>query len=282
MARLRSLSRSAAARALQLDADNVQARAALLLLEPFFGNWLEIEQGLRALLTRHPDNSLVEFNLGFTLAEVGRWEDAIPYLQRVSERERFWPIAHFEHMRARYAAGQVQEAEDLVDEGMRRFPRRREYWHTRMRHLILAGRIPEAIAFGSDLQQRPTEFVDPVVDNEILVARALASRSADARRAALERIQQMLRSVPAFLELNATSTVVLGFVDEALAMLEGYYFGRGQWASAHVDRRRTGFLFSAATGRLRRDGRFARLVQETGLTDYWHKTRTLPDHLRRS
>lgn len=279
-ARLRALSRSAAARALEIDPDNVEAQAALLLLRPFYGNWLEIERGLRALLKQHPDNSIVEYNLAYTLYEVGRVTDAIPHMERVSERERFWPIAHVEHMRGRYAAGQFQEAEDLVEEGMKRFPRRTEYWASRVRHLLIAGRIPEALAFAADLAQRPTQIVDPIVDLELAIARALANGSEQARAAALQKIEQTVRSVRALQEFGVGAAAVLGFVDQAFSMAEGYFFGRGAWAPMQPERRRSGFLFGPSTGPLRRDKRFAGLMEETGIAEYWRRTRTLPDYLR--
>lgn len=85
-AQLRALSRSAAARALELDPDNVEAQAALLLLNPFYRNWLGIERGLRELLERHPRNSILEFNLGFVLCEAGRFRASLPYSESVAQR----------------------------------------------------------------------------------------------------------------------------------------------------------------------------------------------------
>jgi DNA-binding winged helix-turn-helix (wHTH) protein len=70
--RLRSLCRSAAAHALALDRDNPDAQAALLLLKPFYRNWAAVEAGCRDLLKRHPHHEILEYNLAFDLAQVGR------------------------------------------------------------------------------------------------------------------------------------------------------------------------------------------------------------------
>lgn len=59
--RLKDLARSAATRALELDPSNADAKAALLLLQPFYRNWRGIETGCRRLLKQHPSHSLIEY-----------------------------------------------------------------------------------------------------------------------------------------------------------------------------------------------------------------------------
>ncbi len=50
--RLKLFARSAAERALQLDPSNADARIALLLIEPFYGRWEQVEKGCRQILAR--------------------------------------------------------------------------------------------------------------------------------------------------------------------------------------------------------------------------------------
>jgi hypothetical protein len=89
------------------------------------------------------------------------------------------------------------------------------------------------------------------------------------------------RARPGYLATSAVSACVLGYVDECLSMLHGYYFGRGQWAGGQSERPVTELLFVGSTSRLRADARFPALLEEIGLEDYWRATGTLPDFRRR-
>jgi tetratricopeptide (TPR) repeat protein len=279
-ARLHALSRAAAARALELDKDNVEAQAALLLLKPFYGNWQEIEEGCRRLLRRHPGNSIVEYNLGCTLVQVGRWRDGIPWLRAVSERERFWPLPHIILVQALLSIGKVQEAEDLIEDGMRRFPKRKDYWQHKVRYLTLSGRLPEALAFANDAMNRPSYGAEPVIDFETMVVETLAHGSAAERTTALRKVTESARKVPAFLPTAITTAAILGDLDTSFAMFDGYFFGRGPWAAGRQERALTSFLFIPSTKALRKDLRFARLLHETGLERYWEHTGSIPDFRR--
>ena len=277
-ARLRSLCLSAAAHALKLDPDNSDAQAALLLLKPFYGNWAPIERGLHDLIQRHPQNSILEYNLAFTLNQVGRWRESVPLFRAVSNREQFWPLPHLRLILALYESGNGEEADDLIDEGMKRFPRRIDYWFWQMRHLIIAGRIPEAIAFANDISRRPAVGDEPVVDFEVGTARALADGSDSARRSALDRIIARVRQQPGYAPWAACSACLLGFPDQSLSILDGYYFDRGAWAAARGQRPITELLFTGSMALLRTHPGFPQLLRETGLEDYWRTTGTLPDY----
>jgi hypothetical protein len=279
-ARLDSLARAAAARALELDRDNVEAQAALLLLKPFYGNWQMLEEGCRRLMARHPGNSLVEYNFAYGLCQVGRWSDAIPWLRKVSVRQRFWPLPHIILVQALMGLGQVQEAEDLIDDGMKRFPKRSDYWMYKVRLLTVSGRLPEAIAFASDAASRPGFGVAPVIDFEIMALDALAHGSAAERQDVLRRIKELASEAPGYLPTAVTTAAILGDVDTSFAMLEGYYFGRGPWAAGRNERPLTAFLFNPSTKALRDDARFTGLLRETGLEQYWKQTGSIPDFRR--
>lgn len=281
-ARLHALSRSAAARALELDADNVEAAAALLLLRPFYRNWAMIERGCRELLERHPENSLLEYNLGFVLCEVGRFEESLPYCLSVARRERFWPLAHYRLMYALNSVGRIVEADDLAEEGLKRFPKRGDFWLARIRQLTVAGRFAEAQAFANDVANRPSEGIEPAIDFEIQIIRALADGSPEARRKALATVEATTAANPFHLPVLAISASILGFPQTSLAMLEGFYFGRGRWASGRAERPQTGFLFGPSARALRALPQFAVLVREIGLAGYWRETGTRPDYLRKA
>lgn len=281
-ARLDALSRAAAARALELNPDNADAQAALLLLKPFYRNWAELEEGCRRLLRRHPHNSILEFNLGATLSEVGRWRESAQYYRAVAQRERFWPLADINLIEAFYCSGRVQEAEDVIDDGMKRFPRRIDFWFAKVRYLAIMGRLPEAVAFASDLSNRPATYsieteIHPEIVFEISVLHALADGSRAARDAVLQKVLQAAREAPSPLGA-AVRAALLGNVSVSFSMLEGFYFGQGPWAFAHHERPPTGFLFRGDTFPLRRHARFPALLRRIGLESYWRSTGTAPDY----
>jgi DNA-binding winged helix-turn-helix (wHTH) protein len=278
--RLRSLCQSAAAHALALDRDNADAQAALLLLKPFYRNWAEIESGCRRLLRRHPRHEISQYNLAFDLAQVGRWRDTIPYMRELTAREPFWPLVHLRLILALYESGNAEEADDLIEDGMRRFPRRKDYWLWKIRHLVNAGRFDEAVAFSDDVNSRPAVGNEPALDFETGIARALASGSRTMRASALDNLVSTARKQPRYVPTAACSACVLGYVDECLSMLRGYYFGQGPWALGRVERPYTELLFVASTARLRSDARFSALARDVGLQDYWRATGTLPDYRR--
>lgn len=278
--RLRALCQSAAAHALKLDPDNAEAKVALLLLKPFYGNWAEIERGCRDLLGRHPHHSIIQYNLAYDLNQVGRWRESIPFLRDVANREPFWPLAHLRLVFAVYESGNIEESDDMIDDGMKRFPRRKDYWVWRMRHLIIAGRLTEAIAFANDVNSRPAVGIEPAVDFEIGIAHALADGSEAARRHAIVPLLATARAHPDYLPTAAVSACVMRDVDLCVTMLEGYYFGRGPWAAAHSARPATDLLFGSSMAALRAHPRFPALLNQTGLTRYWQTTGTLPDYRR--
>ena len=71
---------------------------------------------------------------------------------------------------------------------------------------------------------------------------------------------------------------------EAFALLDGYFFGAGQWARlapAGGDQDRiTSPLFQPPARGLWRDPRFDRLLERIGLSAYWRASGTVPDFRR--
>ena len=279
-ARMKAMARSAAARALALDPDNADAQAALLMLKPFYGNWAEIERGCRRLLSSHPKHDILEFNLGQTLAEVGRPSEALRYFQRVADRQPFWPLAHLRLVITLCGMNRFEEAEDLIDEGMQRWPRRVDYWQLRMRLLMSTGRIAEAMQLANDPDRLPANASHPFVGFQLECARGLMAGTQKGLDDAFAAIAAAVRKEPGLLACGAVSAALLKKVEDAFAMLQGYYFGEGPWAAGFTDRRITELLFMGPTEILRPDARFGVILERTGLEAYWRSTRSQPDYRR--
>lgn len=278
-ANLTMLARSAAARALELEPNNPDARAAVLLLKPFFGNWAEIERGCEALLAKHPDHSITQYNLAFVKTETGRWREALPHYRKLAEREPFWPLARMQLFRTYLCTGRLEEAEEQIETALRLWPRQIDVWTTRLRHLLITGRSTDALALLKNDPARPVDF-DHVLENERLLARAYIEKSPELRRTLLNRLLDATRANPREIIHTAVDAAFLGEVDTAFALLEGYYFGTGTWAAARVQRPATTFLFNMMMTNLRRDSRFEPLLASLGLDAFWRSTGNLPDFRR--
>lgn len=279
---LRALARSAAARALELDPRNGDAQAALLLLKPYYRNWQAIDSGCRRLLEQHPGHSELEYNLAVNLGQVGRWREAIPYFRSVSERQRFRILPHIDWTQASAFSGRLEEAGDLIDDGMRRFPGHAGYWVTKIRYLAAIGRPVEALDYATDVGKLPAgaTMQAPEIQLEIALIRAIAEGSEEAREAAVRRFTDIARKLPSRTGYAASALSMLGQWDTAFGMFEGYFLGEGPWTRGHSDRAFTSRLFGIHHRAFRQDPRFARLLRKTGLEDYWRVTGTAPDFRR--
>jgi tetratricopeptide (TPR) repeat protein len=274
--RLTYLAKSAAQRAIELDRDNADARLALLLLEPSYRRWAQVEQGCRRLLARHPKHSITQFHLAFVLGETGRWREAVPHMEAVCNREPTWPMARFRLFEALMNAGRVEEADARIDEAMRLAPRNGDFWSSKIDHLLLTGRETAAGALVADEAAQPAND-DRLVAHETSIVNAFTNGSATTRKGTVARLLLDASAHPLWV---AKIAAMLGEVETALSLLDGVYLGRGPWAAKQDERPPTHPLFSAAAASLRGDGRFKRLLVETGLEAFWRGTNTAPDFRR--
>lgn len=278
-ARLAALATSAAHRALELDDDTADARLALLLLKPNYQRWAEVEAGCEDLLARHPEHSITLFQLGYIRTQTGRWLDSLPPMQALSEREPMWPMVQFRLFEALSGLDRVEEADARIAEAMRLAPRNILFWLARLQYLLLSDRRQEAEGLLDDLVAQPK--VDPrIIEHERLVLRAYGGSSRQ-RRDATDRLLAEPVSVDSEMSFHtAVSASLLRELDTAFQLLDGYYFGRGRWASLRNPWPQTNQLFSPAMAPARQDRRFAALLEETRLAAFWRETGTRPDFRR--
>lgn len=150
--------RSAAQRALQLDPDNLDPRAALVFLGPLYRNWLKSEAMLRQVLRTDPNHRRANGLLAQVLSEVGRWRDAIPHYQKITGPNDFIAAPRFGLAHALWNAGRLDEAESALDEATARWPKHGLLWEARIKFLAFTGRPQAALALIGDESARPVEY----------------------------------------------------------------------------------------------------------------------------
>jgi DNA-binding winged helix-turn-helix (wHTH) protein/tetratricopeptide (TPR) repeat protein len=286
VAGLPGLIRSAAERALSLDPDNADARLALIIIKPNYRNWLSIERDLVPLGERYPDHWFIQAQLGILRYDVGRWRDGLPHTRRQLEIEPFLPVAHANLARALWSAGRLQEAEEVLDRALERWPGNYVIWNSRFQFLLLTGRPGAAIAAIMNPEQLPEQLRPNAVEARTTLARALEFGRQEDVAASLADLDQQAKAGGNTILGIAPFYVRLGRAESALNGLDAFYFGGTDEAAQVIappgryDRRPTFSLFTPPMAPLWRERRFAGLLERTGLERYWRETGTVPDFRR--
>ncbi len=267
----------------RFDPGNSDAAAALLPSKPPFGRWIDLEPIYRTAIRRHPDHVAGYSLLGTLLMEVGRWSDAVAVLQAAATRDLSFPILRYKLIISLWAAGQISAAEDEIDKAMQLWPQHGAIWQTKIKLLALTGRPRQALALASDPAARPLDEQDaPDLHGRNLFLTALATRSPTDIDRAIEATMRKARVVESDRLNMALQATVLGRLGLALDMLEGIYFGSGEWALPPSLRiaLATHPLFQPHARALWREPRFNRILDDVGLERYWRATGSRPDYRR--
>jgi DNA-binding winged helix-turn-helix (wHTH) protein len=288
---LRVRARAAGERALALKPGHAFGRAAIAMALPTRGNWLRIERALRDAVAAHDGNDQIPLALVRVLMAVGRNADALPLVERIGASRTPTPDRLFLHISLLWSLDRLEEADRAMSEATSLYPTHFAIWFIRYYILMYSGRMSAAIALASDRAQRPSGIPSAEFESIIDVAHALQSRNpADVARVIAAQ-QARAREGAGYAENAIQFACALGRVDEAFAIAEAYYFGRGftvpeirftveQGVYTPLRDRMTYFLFNPATRPMRADPRFAPLVAELGLTAYWAAAGARPDFQR--
>ena len=276
--------RSAAKRALALDPDNADAQFALALVPPTYRNWASMESNLRRIVQRFPDHWLGPGRLAGLLFDVGRVEEAARTWAGMAKRGPLRPTGVSFLSNALLCAGQIDEADAVLDQAQARWPAHPTIWFAHFKFLLFSGRPKAAAAFVTDPDSRPTG-VDPNDPPMYLrLAEAADSGRAEAIDASVEDLRKRTEADVRYSPLSATAFALLGRHDLAMAAWERYLLNRGPFGRNHAisprTRRYTRELFSRPMAPLRDQPGFAALVHDIGLERYWRETGTVPDYRR--
>lgn len=276
----------AASRALTLEPDQPDAALALATLASDFGSWLAVQRRLDAILSRHPDHQETRGARALLDMEVGRVGADVAALERLAAEDPLSPTWTFRLVYGRWAVGRLAEMDQLADRARELWPRHPAVWLARaltlgytgrttaaLRLLDEAGAPPRQSRFGRQLASVWTTLAD---------GRERPERIAEARAAAT--------ASPSTAVFGIQHLAMLGAVDDAMAVAEGYLLRRGldvrldrrpgEPAMNDQFRRKTMMLWLPSTAALRQDPRFLPLMRAIGLTRYWRLSGRGADYLQ--
>jgi len=286
---LKARGNAAARRALAIDPNNGDAIAASILVVPTYRNWIAKDRACREAIARAPRHPAVNIAMAALLGSVGRARASLPYVERAFAAEPMVPGLHMFRATTLWDIGRLEEAESAMDRAFRLWPRHYAIWFSRFNHLIYSDRAQEALAMVADIANRPTGIPDWNFEASELVARALANPGRASLEAATTAMLGLAKRGVGFAQNAIAFASATNQIDIAFSILDAFYFNRGfalgeqryskEQAMYSAERARdTYFLFMTRTANVRRDARFAPLLEELGLEQYWQSSGTVPDY----
>lgn len=279
---------AAARRGLQLNPQEPDSAVALALLTPIYRNWATAERRIDLALRLHPREPRLEIVRSLLLAGVGRMQDAVGPAEIAVAGDKFAPWYPFGLACCLWSVGRIEEAERVLRDALKLWPRQHALWFRLFYLLSHTGRGDQAIAMAQDQATRPPGVLDENIDLHIPAARALMTRApADVDKAARLQLAAAARGM-GYAENAIDWLSALGRVDDAYRVARAMYFGEGFAISEQrfagpdarfmsEKSRNTTLLFMPPTAPMRADPRFGRLVADIGLADYWRRAGVKPD-----
>ncbi|NML06936.1 winged helix-turn-helix domain-containing protein [Sphingomonas sp. G-3-2-10] len=287
---LEGFARAAAARADGLERGNAMARVGLVLLLTRSGNHLRIERELRAALDVHPDQDLLLGVLAGLMMSVGRCREAARLLDHAMLSAPPSLGTLYSRVQALWAADRLGEADRAIEQVFAMYPTDTTVWFTRFYLLLHTGRADQALVQGRNLEARPRGVPADNIEMVLVAAQAAATRTKADIDAAMQVNVAAAHRGAGFAENAMQFAVTLGRIDAAFELADAYYFAKGfstgearfpPLAGGYTPQnaRRTHLLFMPSTLAMRRDARFAPIVETLGLTRYWDEAGVKPDYL---
>lgn len=279
---LEARGRAAAETALRLDPSEPRSLAALRLMSPVYRNWLTAERSARQALSKNPNFPILLFVLSDVLGSVGRWREATDLSNRLDRTKFLLPGAERKAIINLWAAGDLQAADQAIKAAADRWPQQRQIWRTQLAYLLYSGRASEALAILNDREKRPPDVLPTTIEAASATARVLMGQISPEQGVASNL--SYLKTNPGQALVVAQACAAMGDAAASIELLEGYYFGNGEWAvlaPAGGDHdRQTSPLFQPPMRGLWQRPQFNDLLRRIGLTSYWASTHTVPDFRR--
>ena len=284
-------SRSTAARAFALNPHNPFAEEAIFTLIPNRGHWKEADSKYRAALGRHPDSDYLIFGYGRRLASAGLMRQAATQFDRAVQIFAPSPGLFVNQVWAIWASGAIDEADRAMERAFALFPMHSWVWFRRLLMLMFSGRPRDAIAMAENVAGRPPLVRPESLELPIAMSRALDTHAPQDIERAMRMNLEAVRRGPGNAENAMMFASAIGRLDQSYEIGAAYYFDRGyaipderydgpQRSVERLRERNTYLLFLPPTEAMRRDPRFAALVGELGLTQFWRERGVLPDYQR--
>lgn len=280
----------AAQRALALDPANADARAALALAIPYYGDWLTAERRFDAVLADHPDHVIVQDARMFLLGTVGRMRESALARVAVAPSAPFDANMQYGLIYGLWFLGRTEEADRVASRAMEMWPGHYGVWFARLWLLAGTQRYNRALDQIDDAAARPA-LPPPVIATLRAAIAAADGKQPAAVDAAVDQVMAgVSRSVAAV--VNAMMLLNhLGATDLAFDLARAYYLEQGPILAAlswrpgqpvirDQRRRKTNMLFTPTAAPMRSDPRFVPLMQQMGLADYWEQRGVRPDFLQ--
>jgi tetratricopeptide (TPR) repeat protein len=277
---LEARGRAAAQAALRLDPSEPRSLAALRIMSPVYRNWLDAEKEARGALSSNPSFPILLFVLSDVLGSVGRWRDATILSNRLDRKKFLLPGAERKAIINLWSAGDLQAADEAIKAAVERWPKHRQVWRTQIAYLLYSGRASEALSVLNDAEKRPLDVPLGLVEAASATAAALSGQTSPVEAVAANL--SYLKTNPGFALPVAQACAAMGDAATSFELLDGYYFGKGQWARlappAGDQDRLTSPLFQPPMRGMWKDPRFAALIDKIGLPGYWKRSASLPDY----
>ena len=261
-----------ARKALALDPKSPDAHLALAFLLPAM-NWAGREKLLRQGVAGDPDWPITNAFLSFMLADVGRLQEAMVFMQKAAAADLQITDWRPFSTRLQCDAGQFEPATSGLFAALKQDTAdidKAQSWFGLRGCLKYARRWADLravtrTAAGAGGAANRTDPSSPAFDT-YLVAYEFG-KPADVARA--RNVALAAPAAKAGVVANAVEALtILGFTDDAFTVAQRY--------TPHAPSD-AGFLFFTLTAPLRKDPRFMQLALRIGLVDYWRKSGHWPD-----
>ncbi|MGX7952916.1 winged helix-turn-helix domain-containing protein [Tsuneonella sp. HG249] len=280
----------AANRALEIDPRNADAKAALALAAPYYGDWLNAERRYDAVLADYPDHVVTWDSRSFFYGAVGRMRESATSRMAFLGSRPFDAGFLYREVYALWFLGRLADADRAAARGLEMWPGHSGLWFAKLWVLAATGRFQRAVAHVNDKAMRP-ELPAPMIASLRAAIGAAESRvTADVDRASQAIVAGVGKSVAGV--VNALMCLnLMGATDAAFAVAQAYYLEDGpiiasmQWRPGQPNvpdqrRRKTNMLFTPVAAGMRRDPRFMPMLERMGLAAYWDRRGVTPDFLR--